>query len=182
MNGFRKPTRNQITEATLTNLLERYSPFKCWKVGLYYGSMVYFEFGDVIKEEMSDGTSNEIGTSTLILNGDDWKIWDNDIVIAKSETVTRGFAETALSDKFIGQNLKKIELDRGTKKVVITFSECRRIDICTNLETDETFHEDDSIFSLTLPNGDILFLNMEGNLMVGSGEDNLRQSNWQRSH
>src|ERR1700730_7949315 len=53
---------------------ERY--LKCWKVGLSFGSMVIFKMGDRLDADLIRGSVVEIGTSTLVLEADEWRFFE----------------------------------------------------------------------------------------------------------
>jgi hypothetical protein len=146
-----------IEPADFAQLLSAFGPhLACWKVGLYYGSMVYFAMGGRQKKRFRNGNEIEVGEANLTLNGYNWAIRDGGWTLATSPTVTRELAETLLAERFIGQRLVKVEfseqsLSSGKQvRVAIIFADAPTIEIWTIPEEEE--YIDDDLFSLRLPN------------------------------
>jgi len=51
---------------------EKFKPLTCWKAGLSYGSMIYFDMKDKIFET---ALSSHIGSASLWINADHWEIY-----------------------------------------------------------------------------------------------------------
>ncbi len=64
--------------------LEEFQPLLCWKVGLSYGSVIYFEMNDQIFEP---ALSSHIGSASLWINGDTWELYHNGILQSDSEAI-----------------------------------------------------------------------------------------------
>ena len=63
---------------------EEFQPLICWKAGLSYGFVIYFEMKDQIFEP---ALSSNIGSASLWINGDHWEIYHNKIFQSDSEAI-----------------------------------------------------------------------------------------------
>ena len=94
----------------LISLINQFTPLVCWKVGLIYGSMLYFDINDRIEHIDKKGHKYTYGSARLYLDGDNWSIYHNGIKVIDSSSVNRTIAESILHQKFFGQELTKIIL------------------------------------------------------------------------
>jgi hypothetical protein len=164
-----------IKPADFAQLLSAFGPhLVCWKVGLFCGSMVYFEMGARQKKRLRTGDEIERGDAHLVLDGYNWAIRDGAWTLATSPTVTRELAETVLAERFIGQRLVEVEFSEqflsGSKqvRVAIVFADAPTIEIWAVPEEKE--YVDDELFSLRLPNGQWVVGGADCRLMVSDGE------------
>jgi hypothetical protein len=137
--------RTHLTEEECDKIL---MPLKermtIWKVGLYYGSMVYFEMG----EKKLSKKNEEIGEFNLTLNCDEWYLRKNNVKVCDSFTITREFAENNLGHMMFGEKFDDFDIDIQSKITTIYFKESYQI----NLFHDNTIEMDQyhTLFSLRL--------------------------------
>jgi hypothetical protein len=68
-------SRASISNAGLARIVSMFSEHLiCWKVGLQYGSRLYFEMGKVLEQKIKAEVNVHVGTSVLILEGYSWTI------------------------------------------------------------------------------------------------------------
>ena len=146
----------KLSDIQLTNMIAEFGPMRCWKVGLYFGSMVYFHMQDKVGAPASDGSDACIGGATLSLDGDAWSILDCGVELNNSAVVTRDFAETTLDHRFSGQELLSFRLDKAEDRLSISFS--GDLEILVSLNGPEENGTED-LMTFTLPNGQIACLN-----------------------
>jgi hypothetical protein len=167
------PKGRPIEPADFARLLSAFGPhLVCWEVGLYYGSMVYFEMGGRRKERLRPGDEIEKGDASLVLDGYNWAIRDGAQTLATSPTVTREFAETVLAERFIGQRLVEVKLSsffRAANRCVLP-SFLRMRPQSRSGPSREKEYVDDELFSLRLPNGQWVVGGADCRLTVSDGE------------
>jgi len=164
--------------AVLTDLLSQFVPLTCWKVGLTYGSMLYFDMNDRIVEKRTKGGFYIYGSATLHLDGNNWNIYHHGTKIADSYSINRDIAESSLYQKFVGQCLLKIipPIQPKVKRLTIVFSDGLEIMVRQgkNIEYD--------LVQLFLPDGNLLCWDYSKELYVREGADDFRASCWQQSN
>ena len=164
----------KLVQTEINSILDKYAPYKCWKMGLYYGSTIYFDFNDRVKKQYLKGGEYEVGSTSLCINAYEWCFEQNNQLIIDSYEVNRNLVEFNLSDRVSGQFLDTILLYKN--KLEITFSGSFKIR-CP-IPNDEEMELDDDYFSLVLPDGRFVSFNeKEGYNLDDSSIDKTR-SNW----
>jgi hypothetical protein len=154
--------------ATLLAKFKRH--LTCWQVGLSLGSLLYFHMGDRWRAETKSGSIMEIGSTTLVLEADDWTITSQGHLITDSDSVTQDCVDRLVFKYFIGKSLKSIEYTNESKECLIYFADQGRVpgEILIRLrgETDE------DMCTITFPDGTIIVCNAKnGFLSDGSRSD-----------
>lgn len=67
-------------DATLATLLSKVTPLICWKVGLCYGSMLYFDMNDRLTAKRLKGGEYIYRSGTLHLDGNNWSIYSKSTI------------------------------------------------------------------------------------------------------
>lgn len=138
--------RRKITEKELREILARYSSdLKCWKVGLYYGSTIYFEMGKEDLKKVGRSGLKQVGSVTLDLDGYRWTISQDGTDITDNNLITRELAETVLTEKFSGQTLDSVEITQNLNLIQFHFSNDLKIKIQENIDSD---YIDEELFTL----------------------------------
>ena len=160
---------------SLTSLLNEFTPLICWKVGLTYGSMLYFDMNDKLVEKRLKGGEYIYGSATLHLDGDNWGIYHHGTKVIDSPSVNRTIAESTLHQKFVGQHVVKIipPAQPKLKRLSIIFSDNLEIVVRQkkNIERD--------LVVLFLPDGSIVCWNYAKGLYIDEEVDKFRACCWQ---
>jgi hypothetical protein len=141
---------------------------KCWGGGLIYGSLCRFELGDKITDVL-DGEPSLIGSATLWLDCDDWKIKSADKVIADSDVIDAEIFSVLIKKYFLNSLLIDIRLSK--KEIVINFEGYLSIFITINKDTSY------DLMTLFLPDGKIVYA--RDKLYLSIQEDPVRKNCWQ---
>jgi len=143
--------RKYLSTSELSALLGRFPDhWSCWKVGLRYGSCVYFEMGDRLREELRDGEFVDSGSASLTLEGYDWKIYRASRQVADARSITGENTRTVLAQLFIGRKLERLTFSSHRKELVATFSP----NLLIRSQRQES--ENASLCILVVPNGYVL--------------------------
>ncbi len=68
-------TRRTIPNSEMAQIIERFAKhLVCWHVGLSYGSVLYFDMGERLIEQIKPGVTGPVGSSSLTLEGYQWTI------------------------------------------------------------------------------------------------------------
>lgn len=138
----------------IIELIKPFSPLNCWKVGLQYGSSIYFEMKDKSTTKMLDGSVEDVGTCRLVIYARSWLIQENKNTIVKSDDVTREIAENDLNKKFLENELLYISF--ANKNIVLAvFSSNLNIALSVAMQKNDT----DNLLHLTLPDGSLYAAN-----------------------
>ena len=121
-----------------------------WKVGLYYGSALYFEMGKkCLDYRLNKKEGDEIGEFNLKLEANEWYCEGNNHELCNSSNITREFAETSLNNMLIGKKFEEYIIDIPNNVTTLYFEDNYQIKL---------FHEEndprnnfDYIFSLFIP-------------------------------
>lgn len=178
MNSGSFTRERSIDEKVLSDLLRQFSPLLCWKVGLFYGSMVYFEMGDKLEERRLGGSIDIVGSATLTLLGDNWWIHDHGKEIARSIDISRDVVESDLADKFIGKTLSEIRLDEIEKVVFISFSQDMDIRVDPSDTPLSKMDDRDDSMTLDLPNGEIVYYHPAKELRIADVVNKTKHADW----
>ncbi len=172
------PEEQPIDETELEAILTPFRPLVCWRVGLAYGSLVYFRMGERIESHLLDGRPIQIGSAEFTLWGDHWTILEEDRQIANSQTITRDFTETVLSRHFVGREFLSVACDRASFRFTVAFS--------GNLEVSGSYQdekdEQQDLATLFLPDGTIIALSKANGLYVSGEVDERRAEHWRSTH
>lgn len=132
----------------ISELIRKFAPLTCWKVGLHHGSMIYFEMKERVKQKMLDGSEKEVGNCRLLIDADNWQIHQGKQKIVISKDVSREFVENDLAKKFVGENMIDMAFF-SEKMLLISFSSDLLIAIGVNGQKEAK----DSLFSIFFPDG-----------------------------
>jgi hypothetical protein len=147
-----------LEEAELRTLIEALAPhLVCWKTGLYYGSMVYFQLGDKVEVEVR-GEPKLVGSANVSLDCDDWKIRARGTEIASSPTITRERAEEDLSRHFVGQRLVDVRASDRDLELLIAFTGDLEIILRPSQDPEAG---DNELAAIRLSNGYIVACNLD---------------------
>lgn len=171
-----------IREAELRALIEAFAPhLVCWKTGLYYGSMVYFELGDKVEVAVR-GESKLIGSANVSLDCDDWRIRASGKEIANSLTITRERAEGELFSHFVDQRLVDVRTSEKALELLIAFTGDLEITLRANRDPEAG---DDELAALRLPNGYVVSCNVDRGakrLVFRSSRYDRFAEHWRKDH
>jgi len=123
---------------------KEFQPLKCWKAGLSYGSVIYFEMKDRIFES---GLSSYIGSASLWINADYWKIYHKGTLQFDSETITEADI-LLLNNLFLQKKFFKI---KDEKESLDIFFEDMEIKVFKNQDNS------DDLITFFLPDGSIYY-------------------------
>lgn len=163
-----------ITADELNQMIEVLGPLLCWRVGLSYGSMIYFEMGDKVEEKALDGSIRTIGSSSLSLLEDEWSICENGGEIISWQEISRNFVESTLDNKFVNKRLLGFQLDSREGKLHVCYSGKLELVLSFPNTSDET----EDVINLFLPNGQIVALNKQNGLFIYEEISVKRQKHW----
>lgn len=145
--------KTRVENEELAMLFRRFADhLKCWRVGIRYGSAVYFELGQRVRETIGD-TSSETGSFSILFEGYEWVILIGARVLATSEKITREVAEGTLQKYFKGQSLWTLRFDHLSQTLEAVFSGNLRILSQRSLDSE---HVDDSLCLIVLPDGKLI--------------------------
>lgn len=163
----------RLSGEDLSEFAMHFRALPCWQVALSYGSVVRFEFGERLRKSNGDG-DDLIGSATLWLEGDDWRIEQNGSVLADSISVDRSVAENDLSRAFLGESIQA--LHASERSVEIKLSGGLRI-LAWNPPGSEMDEEDDLV-TLYAPDGRIAGFSLKFGLFLATETDDFRASRW----
>jgi len=123
---------------------KEFQPLKCWKSGLSYGSVIYFEMKDKVFE---NALSSHIGSASLWINGDDWEIYHSGILQFKSESI--GEADIPLLNTLFLQ--KQFSIIKDKRKSLDIFFENIEIKVFNTQE------DSNDLITFFLPDGSIFY-------------------------
>jgi hypothetical protein len=142
----------------------------CWQIGLSLGSLLYFHMGDRWRTETKNGSSVEIGSTTLVLEADEWTITSQGHLITDSDSVTQDWVDRLVFKYFIGKSLRSIEYTNESKECLIYFADqgSGPGEILIRLRGEA----DEDMCTITFPDGTIIVCNVKnGFLSDGSRSD-----------
>jgi hypothetical protein len=147
--------RTYVSNAELTTLVESFSKYlMCWKVGLRYGSQLYFEMGPAFERQIKPGVNVSAGASSLVLEGYNWTIYDSRRdVMTNSEMVSDEIVKEKLQPIFEKTILRSIRFVRDDRDLFLIFSTDLLIASDAQLSGD---YIDDSLCLWVLPDGRLL--------------------------
>ena len=155
----------------LTTLLSKFEcHLACWRVGLSLGSLLYFHMGERWRTETKSGSSVEIGSTTLVLEADEWTITFQGQLITDSDSVTQDWVDRLVFKYFIGKSLRSIEYTNESKECLIYFADQDRAPAEIVIRLRGVADED--MCTITFPDGTIIVCNAKnGFLSDGSRSD-----------
>ncbi len=171
-------TPSTITANGLTELIDEFPPLKCWKVGLSYGSVIYFDMGEKLRESALDGSDRYVGSSALWLYGYHWTIYHDDIEVMTADRVSRKFTESVLARKFIGQRLTGVTIDEEMCSISVIFSGDLRTVVWR--DDDDDFEDEYDLITLFLPDGRIICFNAAHGLHLSDEIVSSKAGRWQK--
>ena len=160
-----------IDDDELNEIIRKFSPLVCWKVGLSIGSMIHFDMGDRLEEKSLDGSMRHVGSASLWLHGDTWVIREGGENIISSEEVYREFVEKKLSKMFSNQELEKCFIDNNSGTMTIYFSDY--INIIAYSVMEEEFPLDEGLVDFVFPDGRTVYWNNENSLYISDTLSNV---------
>jgi hypothetical protein len=129
----------------------------CWKVGLSLGSLLYFEMGKQWPATLENGSVVEVGSTTLVLESDDWTITWRGNRIADSDSITDDLVDNLIWKYFINKRLRSIVWQNESNECVIYF------DGDDDSPNDTIIHlkgeSDEDLCTITAPDGTIISCN-----------------------
>jgi hypothetical protein len=137
----------KISSKKIIALLRKFRDhLQCWTVDRSLGSMVYFEFGEKWRYPLEE-TETVVGSATLVLEADEWVIFEYDRKIITSEQVNdEDMAK--ISSLFIGKSLVSLEWKASRRQCRASFSKGVYVECVGDADVD--------LCTLTLPNGTII--------------------------
>jgi len=166
-----------VTEEEIRRNLQRFADLSCWKVGLAYGSTLYFELGAKLQERGA-GPEDAIGSLSLWLYADDWRIEQAGVLVSDSESVDRQQAEGDIAARFAGARLQAVSACGNS--VEILFSGGLRITLWRPEDSD--LDPADDLVHCFFPDGQILCFNTKNRFYASREPDRFREAEWQRVH
>ena len=147
--------RKFLSNDDLARLIESFSKYlACCKVGLQFGSLLYFEMGAMFERKVKPGVTVSGGSSSLVLEGYEWKIFDSKHkIVADSARVSDEIVEDRLEPFFLKANLEALKFDKGAKELRAQFSNRLLIASAALLTGD---YVDDNLCLWVLPDGRVL--------------------------
>ena len=147
--------RKFLSNADLARLVESFSKFlTCCKVGLQFGSRLHFDMGPMFERQVKPGVKVTGGSSSLVLEGYEWKIFDSKHnMVADSVRVSDEIVKDKLETLFLKANLEALTFDKGSKELRARFSN-RLVIVSAALLTGE--YVDDNLCLWVLPDGRVL--------------------------
>lgn len=166
-----------MTEEEIRRRLARFADLACWKVGLAYGSTLYFELGEKLQEQGA-APDGAIGSMSLWLYADDWRIEQAGMLVSDSESVDRQQAEGEIAARFAGARLRALSACGAS--VEILFSGDLRILLWRPKDSDLTPADD--LVHCFFPDGQILCFNTKNRFYASREPDRFREGKWKRAH
>jgi hypothetical protein len=147
--------RKFLSNADLARLIESFFKYlTCCKVGLQFGSRLYFDMGATFERRVKPGVTVSGGSSSLVLEGYEWKIFDRKHnMVADSARVSDEIVVDKLEPLFLKANLEALKFDKGNKELRAQFSN-RLLIVSAALLTGE--YVDDNLCLWVLPDGRVL--------------------------
>lgn len=174
-----QPQIGKLSADELNKWLAELAPhLTCWKLGLYYGSVVYMEMGDKVPTLTYRGEPDVKGAANLALLADYWVIRHHEQKLAQADTITREYAETFLAPKFIGQRPRYVEVADQALLASIHFTGDLAIDLW--LSRQDPLQEDDELFNLFLPDGRIVIYDVDHKLHLSEEISERTAAHWRK--
>jgi hypothetical protein len=144
----------------LARLIKSFSKYlTCRKVGLQFGSQLYFDMGPMFKRQIKPGVAVSGGSSTLVLEGYDWKIFDGRRdLIADSETVSDEIVKETLGPIFLKTRLEMLRFDQDSKEMFVGFSNNL---VIASVALSSGKYIDDNLCLWVVPDGRVLSCDAE---------------------
>jgi len=143
--------RKPLSNAQISGLIKQFpNEWKCWKVGLRYGSCLYFEMGRRLKEELRKGEFTESGSASLTFEGYEWAVMQRQERITDARDVTNDIADLHLTKEFKGQRLEELKFNVRKKQLVARFSDDLLVEATAS---DSGKYRDKSLCLLVVPSG-----------------------------
>jgi hypothetical protein len=160
-----------LSSAEFAELLGTFPRLACWEVALSVGSILRFEFGRHLVKEVSQATE-ELGSATLWLEADDWRISRDGIELLNSEQATSDNVEFRVKSAFLGASIRSAVLTAA--RITIVFS--RGLSITAWRGADSEMEDDDDLINLFLPDGSIVAFSAAAGLFLSADRDEFRAS------
>jgi hypothetical protein len=144
-----------LNNADLARLIASFSKYlTCCKVDLQFGSRLCFDLGPMFERQIKPGIKVLGGSSTLILEGYEWKIFDSKReLVAHSEMVFDKLVKEILDSIFLNAKLKSLRFNKDIKELRVHFSNGFFI-VSAALISGE--YIDDNLCLWVLPDGRVL--------------------------
>src|SRR6266849_770571 len=115
--------RRSIRNPEMARILESFAKhLACWKVGLSYGSALYFDMGEALMEQIKPGVMAPRGSANLTREGYKWTISTHGRKIADSRTITPEKIDYHFQETFREKRLERIEFIRAKRELMAKFS------------------------------------------------------------
>ena len=161
------PLRQNVSLPTASLLVSYLGAHqRCWSVGKYLGSMLYFDFGEAITVDTRSGSRVEKGKFVLSVHNCYWRIQRGRRDLLNSDDVASTDLQM-LRDLFVGSSIEGLFRPRGRREISATFSNGCRIffDISNRYEAEPQ----EIVVKFTRADGLAVDLAEDGQLTV-SGE------------
>ncbi len=114
----------------------------CWRVGLYLGSMLYFDFGEKTPGRTSRGDELVLGEVTIGVRDVYWTASKDGVVLSDSDVASRKDVD-GLSAEFLGVTFA----DLNSTKQALRFSFSKGIDL--TIDKTNTYDTDTAIVEVS---------------------------------
>lgn len=145
---------------------------ECSKVGLAYGSLVYFDFGRKLIAPIAKGRIGEFGEASIWLLGDDWAIERKAHLIVGSESVDRATMGLNVSGRLVGREVEGIF--PGRTSITIDFGS--NISVIVWRPGDAGIGVDEDLVRFFLPDGRIACFSESRGLFLSDEVDRIRRA------
>ena len=153
------------------------SGLPCWRVGLAFGSMVYFDFGKRVSAPLPRDRFAVMGEATVWLNADDWVIEYDGTVLARSDDIDRETAENELSPRFAGEGFEHLVL--GSTRIAIKFT--GGLSATAWRPEDAEIEPDEDLVTISLPDGRIAKFTAASGLVLSKDVDEVRATEYRKA-
>jgi hypothetical protein len=85
------------------------------RAGVYHGSLLYLQLD--VPEDLA--ATDPQADCSITLEANDWTIYHNEVAVADSDSVTRDFAETSLTQMLRGHPLVTFDVDSVAATILI---------------------------------------------------------------
>jgi hypothetical protein len=167
-----------LSNKSIKERIRRFSSIlRCTKVGLRYGSCVYFDMGGELMEQF--GTKQlPVGVATLELLGYKWTIREDGKDIINSNIITRSRAEGFIHDRFKDLSLYVMNFDKRQNTLTINFE---HFVIHVQADTHDPVYRDTDLAMFVQPDGQALSCSVDVGFWTDGSVSRVRAENWENS-
>jgi hypothetical protein len=161
---------------SIATALHIFNRLKCSGGRLYLGSMFYLDFGDTIATVARGDETIFIGELTLSIRDTAWWFFRSDSLIAAAETVTSKLFDQFITE-LIGVTIDEPKYLAQDDRLEFRFGHDWRLII----DLSNMWRTDEDVLELALPDGRIMAISKDGDLIENAGFDVAREKNWTQS-